>query len=115
METIEWSINELLPFFRIFLYFLFPDLTLFWFLTVLPSSVQGEPKIQAMPGSALLRLSYSNNNTQVKIVSKTTDENLDSTFSTCQLFEQISAGTQIQWSDICRSVKLELIQISNIF
>ena len=50
--------KALLPCICLSLYLWFPDLTIFHFLMVWPYSVRGEPKIQAMPGSALLRFSY---------------------------------------------------------
>ena len=59
VETLEWRLKAPLPCFRISPYFWFPDSILFRFLTVWPSSVIGEQKIQAIPGSALLRLSYT--------------------------------------------------------
>ena len=59
LETLDWRLKALLPCFRISLYFWFPESTLLRFLTVWPSSVRGERKIQAMSGSSLLRLSYT--------------------------------------------------------
>ena len=59
LETIEWRPKALIPRFYLSPYFCFPDSTLFRFLTVWTSSVRGEPKIQAMTGSALIRISYN--------------------------------------------------------
>ena len=58
---LEWRLKALLPCLWIYLYFWFPDSTLFQFLTARPLSVRGEQKIQTMPGSALLRLSCKKN------------------------------------------------------
>ena len=59
VETLKWRLKALLLCFCLFPYFWFPNSTLFRSSTVGPSSVRGEPKIQAMPGSALLQFSYS--------------------------------------------------------
>ena len=58
VETLKRHIKALLPCIQLSPYFWFPSSTLLRFLTVRLSSVRGEPKIQAMLGSALLRLSY---------------------------------------------------------
>ena len=67
LETLEWRLKALLPCLPLSPYFLFPESThffdytisLFLVLFVWPSSIRGEPKIQAMPGLSLLRLSYT--------------------------------------------------------
>ena len=59
VETLEWRQKALLPCFYLSPYFWFPGSTLVRFLMVWSSSVRGEPKIQAIPGSALLWFSYT--------------------------------------------------------
>ena len=59
VETLECRLKAPPPCFCLSPYFLFLDSTFFWFLTLQQSYIQGEPKIQAMPGSALIRLSYT--------------------------------------------------------
>ena len=59
MKTLEWRQKALLLCFYLYPYFWFPDLTLLRFLMVWPCSIRGEPKIQAILGSALLRFSYT--------------------------------------------------------
>ena len=57
VETLEWRLKSLFRCFCLSPYFWFPNSTPFWVLVVWSSSVWRGQKIQAMPGSALLRLS----------------------------------------------------------
>ena len=60
VRTLMWRLLALLLCFLVSPYFCFPEFPLFRVLTVWPSSVRGGPKIQAMPGSALVRSKLHN-------------------------------------------------------
>ena len=57
VKTLKSRMKKLFPYLCLFLYFLSPNSTPFWVLTVQLSYAWREPKIHAMPGSSVLQLS----------------------------------------------------------